>query len=277
MRDSSIKTEVKTINPALAEELLKNNVFNRTVHKKTVNFYASQMRRGQWELNGEPIIIAKSGRVLDGQHRLYAVIESNTTIKTLMIYGVEDRTFDTINQGKPRSGGDVLSIAGVPNARRASSIISVYNRMKTRSEVLIKGSNHDKELGFSKRDILNMYKSNPIFWENITKLSSTLYSTKRLFSLSEMGGTMAYLILEKNHPEEKIFSFFKQLVGDEEVRNNTINLLSDRIVNASLRGMKIESKHKTALLIKTFNAYLVGREYKSLYYNESTEDYPTYL
>lgn len=272
----SIKSGVEYITPDSAKEYLKSNTLNRPLNSRMVEFYASSMKRGQWELNGEPIIIARSGRVLDGQHRLQAVIESGIPINFFVTRGISDNTFDTIDQGKSRTGGDILAITGVSQANRKSAAISRYNSLRV-SMIITETKNRDKENKFTKRDILNEYNRVPHFWDNVVAEANKCYDSKRLFSNSDMAGVMAFLILDRSHSEDTVFGFFRQLTGIDDPQNNTIILLSNKIIDASLKGYKLTSKYKTALLIKAFNAYLTGKEYKVLTYNEGIESYPIFI
>ena len=68
--------------------------------------------RAEDKLNGEPIIIASDGTLLDGQHRLWAIVVSEATVPAVVVQGIDRSTFDTIDQGRKRTTGDVLSING---------------------------------------------------------------------------------------------------------------------------------------------------------------------
>lgn len=59
------------------EYLLNNlNKDNRGLSKKRVNEYAQLMAQGQWHWKASiPIVIGKNGVILDGQHRLSAILE----------------------------------------------------------------------------------------------------------------------------------------------------------------------------------------------------------
>ena len=60
----------------LALELLKANSTNRELRNHVVEGYVDQMKKGQWrEDTGETIKISKTGRLLDGQHRLNAIVK----------------------------------------------------------------------------------------------------------------------------------------------------------------------------------------------------------
>jgi len=99
-----------------ANELLENNDHNRKITPSRVSEYAREMTNGLWLYNGEGIIVSESGRLLDGQHRLLAIVESGIEIETELIEGVPDSdggvdTFLTINT-KNRTNVDALTIAG---------------------------------------------------------------------------------------------------------------------------------------------------------------------
>jgi len=110
---NSIRTEVINVNADVASRYLGNNSTNRAVNAVRIASYAHQMKAGQWRLNGEPVIIGKGKQLLDGQHRLMAIVSGDLTIPMLFVFNVEESSFDTINTGDSRTGGDVLSITGL--------------------------------------------------------------------------------------------------------------------------------------------------------------------
>ena len=65
------------VSPFLAQKILKENICNRKISEKMVLIYAKDMSEGRWKTKtGEFIKISKTKRLLDGQHRLLAVINS---------------------------------------------------------------------------------------------------------------------------------------------------------------------------------------------------------
>jgi hypothetical protein len=104
----NIRTE--RIGPAQAEKYLEKNTRNRKLSSLVVSKYADLMRKGEWHFDGSPVRFDTDGNVIDGQHRLWAVIESDTTQRFLVIDGLGKDTFATIDTGKSRSFGDILSI-----------------------------------------------------------------------------------------------------------------------------------------------------------------------
>lgn len=93
------------------------NSSNRRVSPGVVAFYSDTMTRGEWAVTGESIQFAgnvETGRctLLNGQHRLLAVIDSKTTQRLLIVDGLDPETFAVLDTGKTRSFSDVLSAAG---------------------------------------------------------------------------------------------------------------------------------------------------------------------
>lgn len=116
------KREIKTITitPKRAIELLEANKNNRPITQAHVNRIAAQIFKGLWKFNGDTIKIAVDGDVLDGQHRLWAIIMADTAVETIVVYGIEKDAFATIDTiRKVRSGADILSLHGCELHRRS--------------------------------------------------------------------------------------------------------------------------------------------------------------
>lgn len=101
------------VSPAWAEKMLneKNNK-NRNLRDALVDHYADQMNKGNWLANGEAIKIAKDGTLLDGQHRLAAVVKHGKPVEMLIINDIDPSVMPTIDIGKPRTVADHLRIEG---------------------------------------------------------------------------------------------------------------------------------------------------------------------
>lgn len=88
-----IQAKIEKITPAIAQEYLKHNTNNyRRISETRIHTYAEDMRNGCWQTNGEAIAFSESGTLLNGQHRLKAIIESGTTVEILVVRGVKNGT-----------------------------------------------------------------------------------------------------------------------------------------------------------------------------------------
>ena len=119
-----MKTKIIEITPDVARATLQDNRMNRAVRRATVQQYAAEMSGGLWKENGEPIIIGSDNVLIDGQHRLLAIIESGTTQKMIVAYDVDPEARRTVDGGLRRSSSDVLSVEGLQNGHRAGAALA---------------------------------------------------------------------------------------------------------------------------------------------------------
>jgi hypothetical protein len=107
----------------IAEFWLKHKNINRTVHLSVLNKLKRSLEQGIWEINGETIIFDDEGRLIEGQHRLQAVVDTGIPIWSLVVHGIDKDRFKTMGQGSKRTAGDILSIRGEKNARNLAAAL----------------------------------------------------------------------------------------------------------------------------------------------------------
>src|ERR1700677_3692262 len=107
-----MKIEEIKMTPALATKLLQKNTMNRNLSQRIVGAYAAAMAAGEWVPDGSPFRIAESGRLLDGQHRLAAIVQSNVTICLVVISGLPDDSQLTMDTGATRTFAHFLQGRG---------------------------------------------------------------------------------------------------------------------------------------------------------------------
>ena len=146
--ESSLRYTRREVNPELAEAILTINTDNRPVDQSRVNKYAKQMASGLWkETSAELIQIAgvyghEDCRLIDGQHRLRAIMQSGVTLLMTIVDGCDASTFDVIDTGKTRTHNDVFAIDGMPKGTAPlARIVYLYDKMFDRDWRSTKTSN----------------------------------------------------------------------------------------------------------------------------------------
>lgn len=104
---------VESISPRKAENILNHNVGNRKLREGLVERYAEDMKLGRWTECPEPISFYDDETLADGQHRLWAIVESNTTQKFPVCRGLPREAGLNINTGRPRTLVDNAKISGI--------------------------------------------------------------------------------------------------------------------------------------------------------------------
>lgn len=276
-----ITQQIETITPAIAAEYLKNNTNNRPLKNQWVTDIANMIRRGQWVLDGNPIRFSEDGVLLDGQHRLQAIIRAGIPVQTLVVRGLPKESFKNIDTGRGRSGGDILSIDGCANATAASSSILGYLNLQKNNAILY-GYRTNSQIsnlrcGVSKGDIVAFYRENK---ELVTRTAEDAkgfgrgYGGVKLFPASFYGAYILYLVLKKGYDYDFVTNFFKQVITGRDVTNGTIFLLRNAIINhnSGQRDKLLTARQRVVYLTKTWNAYVTGKELKLLNYRKETEE-----
>lgn len=76
---------VVDVTPELAQSWLDTGKSNRPVSESRVQKLTAQMQAGLWRLNHNGIAFAKDGTLLDGLHRLHAVVRSGMTVPMIVV------------------------------------------------------------------------------------------------------------------------------------------------------------------------------------------------
>lgn len=114
--------EFVDVTPALAEAWLQANENNRLLDQRKVDQYARDMAAGRWRQTNQGLGFGRDGKLYDGQHRLWAVVMSGVTIRTLVVRGMDPDARPTIDVGKQRRVHDQLRMfGGVERAREITA------------------------------------------------------------------------------------------------------------------------------------------------------------
>lgn len=111
----NIHTAIETITPDIAEKYLEANTVNRTLRQNHVYKLSSDIKAGRWHLNGASIVFNGDGTLLDGQHRLAAIVHAGTPVDMLVVRGVSKAAMPSIDANISRKASDVAHLAGFTN------------------------------------------------------------------------------------------------------------------------------------------------------------------
>lgn len=259
------------VTPKMAKEILENNPKNRNVNHVRIHQYAREMQLGNWlEDTGELIKISVTGKLIDGQHRLYAVIKANISVNFHIATGLSDNVFKAIDTGKPRSASDIFKISGIKNSANVSSIIQLYNTMYNNKISNKKNSSFNV---LRPQELLDAYYEQAQYWQDIHLFGDRMYHKfQKIWLKTEIS---VFTAIFDNVSAIKSREFIRQICEGINVSNNGIILLRNHLISDKMSNKtKMTSVHRRALIIKCWNAFYSGKEMKVLRYTQELESYP---
>lgn len=103
-QSTAIKISTRQVTPKMAERwLAKNHPRNRKISSKLVDTFAEDMSAGNWRLTHQGICFDGDGQLIDGQHRLSAVVKSGKTIALVVAVNDGAQINDPIDRSRARS------------------------------------------------------------------------------------------------------------------------------------------------------------------------------
>lgn len=245
--------KIVTLTPEDAMALLESNASNRPLNDQHVRRIARQIVDGKWRFNGDTIKVSSTNDILDGQHRLWAIIEAKMSVVTIVVRGIEPDAFATIDTlRKPRSGSDVLALLGATSHR---VVISTALQWLTRWQRKCLETYRAPSNRIENSDVEQAYRDNP-------GIMRAAESASRLRGLANPGIiAFFYFVLTNRNPDlaERMMHTLENPAGvgiNDPFFRLRVYFTSDKARKDPLTTI--------VFMIKAANAAHEGREIKTL-------------
>lgn len=244
-----MKTAIEVIDLAYAKQLLEQNPQNRRLSEALVQKYAQEMKRGRWEVNGEPIIIDEQGNLLDGQHRCAAIILSQMPLSTVVVRDVPRERFKTIDIGRSRKLVDVLLISGYKNVSKlAAGARWLYNYI----------ANVPVNTTTSVPELYEFINENRIILEKCTNIvvsgSTFIFPTGPLIGV----GAIANINNDDKYMDEFISFVDGIRYGENLYRGDARLTMRNWLLSPALNSVRRVSVNTFVAYVRAWNAYASG-------------------
>lgn len=141
----------ETITPDKAREILAGTRRVPKLDKRVIESYAAAMKAGGWIENGQPIGMTKSGELIDGFHRLHAIILADVPVRMAVARGASLDMMHVMDQHRQRTFTGTLEARGIPHAsdihRSLSKLIKIHNGVLYKSDLYYNWARLDLVLG----------------------------------------------------------------------------------------------------------------------------------
>ena len=260
----TVSVNTETIGPAEAKALMETNTKNRHLRPSLVRQFRRDIEAGRWVLNGETIKIGEDGSLIDGQHRLKAVIDSNKPITTLVVRGLPATTQETIDTGSHRTFGDTLRLRGEDHYYTLAAVARMSWLMEVSGKVTA-GGLAVPTFG----DLIAYLGKNPGLRE---AASLAVYGPRSVLRLpGSMVGALAYQMARID--EELAKEFWRELFENDAKTGSAVHVIREQLLKDTKMPHRMSTPYRAAILIKAWNMWMEGREPSYISWKPN-EDFP---
>ncbi len=259
MEKQKLQSKIEVITPEIAKKYLSLSAGNRNLSPSNQRACERDISKGDWVLNGEAIKFNQSGKLVDGHHRLSAVVKTGKPIETLVVYGVADDIY-IFDKGKPRSTTDTLKISKTDQALADNRIIATAKFHFQMQANISKASDEQIKQYLEKHN------------DSFHKLKDIIKKTRKK-NFKGVGAPMflsMYYAIELGRDYQSILRFSEILYSGfyESPSEKAAVVLRNDIINKTITCDKREDRFNACYATeKAIDDFLKGYERKATYKN----------
>ena len=258
--NQTIRTMLVT--PELALEFLKHNTNNRKMSNVKLKQYMQAMLANKWRLNGDTIKIAKSKRLLDGQHRLLAIVETNIPQPMNVVYDLDEDVIQTIDCGANRRANHILDFNGESNTIGLAASLNALKRLTSK--------NWSVRDGYTNDEIMQALEQHPTIRDCYAK-------ARKWQTFGALQGTWQaalYYLFQKKDPLQAD-QFFERLSSGVDLKaTDPVWVLRKKLIENKTSDARLQSIQLAALVIIAWNAVRAGKIISRLNWKKESEQFP---
>lgn len=251
-----VSSYIVLVTPALAAVWLRLNTGNRKPSRAKIRRFAALIPAGRWVVNGETVKFSVSGRLIDGQSRLRAIIEAGQPALLEIRFGIPDQAQSTMDCGESRRATHTLEMLGHQHPHVLSPALRFVFKYETGS--LGSGSGKGKISIMENLAIPSLLKRHAGLEKSVQWAIDQGQRLRKLMPWSE-GAFFHYVFGLRSHMARD--SFFEGL-RNHSVASQPVALLRQRILGAQVGRLSPGVRIK--LVVKAWNAHAQRRQLKEL-------------
>lgn len=266
-----ISLRLALVSPKMAADLLKTNKGNRRLSQTRIARYTRIINNGDWDINGQAILVDENDDLIDGQHRLESIVAGGIAAPLLIIRGVKRKTFKSLDTGGPRNLADVLSIK---KEKYTTTLAAALGWLWKYEHGVMLGVNAAEKPTHAELD--GFLQKHPAMREAVP------FVLDRCKHKIHQPGPFSFLyyVCSKSNPV-KADEFFDQVMNQIGLQKGSAAfMLHQRLLDEAASKRKLPQAEKIAIIIKAWNAHMTGNVPKQLKFTrggDAPEAFPTIL
>lgn len=254
--------------------LLHSDFTNRPLRKTIVDRYTNAMAKGEWKLAPEPLVITDKHQLIQGQHRLNAVVLSKTNQWFMVVRGWRTEVFDVLDSGAKRSVSDVLNINGTAggNGSRLGAAAKLVVALDEAKRLGQSSHNATKKMS-DRQHIIAFAEQNYDALEWAYHVTEPIYRAKVLSVPPTALLSAAFIIARAGNDRDIVATFFEELTTLHDISDPRWTLVRWA---PTRKGRSGPGEMAAAIVVKGWNSWVRGRKQQQFAWR-SDEDFPEVL
>jgi hypothetical protein len=241
------------VTPDIAKTYLEANTRNRNLRKPYVAQLAQAIESGNFLPCVGSISFDIDGRLIDGQHRLSAIVMADSPVKLIVVRNASPEAQAVIDTGVKRLSADVLKIKDVPYASNVAAAIRLLAELEKDTDTDFSGS----RLSMSPRETSEFFNQHP----DIVNSASATSRMRFLAPISVLA--FAHYVLGRTNSMDRDLFFSKLDTPDNLNADSPIMVLRDVLTRmmATKRTMRPDAQQRQiiALIFQAWNLWRAGK------------------
>ncbi|MGW9453042.1 hypothetical protein [Streptomyces sp. NPDC055632] len=261
--------QIVMITPELAADFLSRETHNRRLDRSYVALLAASILRGHWQLTHQGIAMdgpLSTGTVIDGQHRLHAVVKAGVAVPMVVFEHMPRETFSVLDTGRRRSSADALSLGGEKDPTLLASTIRHVHLYREVPEPGWGGARGR----LTNDQILEKFAEEPDRYRRAVQVGRNI--AKNVFMIPTAASMAYFITVEPSTPQVRVDEWVNGLVSGANLDVGDPRLaLSKALAGQRARGSdrRRRSTHgEVGLYLKAWNAWVTGRPVRNLRFSK---------
>lgn len=106
----------------MAEVWLERNSRNRKLSTNAVKVFTNDMIEKRWRFEGQPVRFDEALQLIDGQHRLHAIVRSGRAQLMLVLVGLPTESQMVTDAGRKRTAADTFELMGKDHSTQVGAL-----------------------------------------------------------------------------------------------------------------------------------------------------------
>jgi hypothetical protein len=245
------------ITPEMAKSYLEQNLHvNRKLRAGVIETMARDMQQGNWRKTHQGIAFDVFGRLVDGQHRLNAIIKADVPVVMMVTRNINPDAFSVIDTGTRRILADNLKALGVPNQTMVAALtvkILAYQRGLTS---ILDTRNKDGNFASGRYKSASREEQIEFFHENRDMLILCAEFGRNTYAASSSNlitGTNIAFLYWLNNMSPEFAEFIRNVVIGINIKEHTTAYHLRRLLEEMKDGKRVVSSSQ--MLKAWANAY----------------------